>query len=82
MKTAALIISYVLIGILAFFAFMQYKETQRLIALIPVVPPVNPNVPVDSNNLRTSVSGGDLWNELQKSVGEMKVDLTFKDNNA
>lgn len=80
MKTAALTISYVLIGILAFFAYMNYKEIKKLQALIPPVPPAAPAEAEAAK--RESVSGGELWKELQKSVGEMKVDLTFKNNNA
>lgn len=83
MKAAALIISYVLIGILAFFVFMNHQEIKRLEALIPPIPPIPPIVPENTASEvgRTSVRAGELWKELQKSIGEMNIDLTFKNNN-
>jgi hypothetical protein len=77
----AMVLAYIGIGVLAFFIFMQNREINRLEALIPKTPSTpntNPDNSGENNAGRSAVSGGQLWKELQDSVSDMKVDLTFK----
>lgn len=73
MKTA-LVISYVLVGILAFFSFMNYKELKKLQALIPKGAQED-GAPTDKNAL-----AGDWVNQLQNKLQELNVDLKFNSN--
>lgn len=77
MKTA-LIFSYVLIGVLAFFAFMQWRTLANLNVAIEKFKAANTNKPAESEDNNPNKIAGDWINELQNSVKELEVKFVSK----
>lgn len=73
MQKAFNLLSVLAILGLAFWVYWQSRTIKGLKAMIPPPP-----APVTDN--KKSVTGEELWAAIQNKVKEMKIDLTFSNN--